>query len=245
MIPGFPMGLSKSVLLPAAQGQQIFENTGTFIVPDRVYSICMVCVAQGSGHGGALAYTNNVAVTPGQSVYVRDVSGNFEIEVGGIVVCRAQGHLAEDCIGDVANSGGLSSPLNQGGGGAAGYSGNGGDGATGWGSDGSPGSGGGGGGGAGDGTVNNLRGHGGGVGLKGEGFSGAGGDGGSSSTQPALQGSGGSGGSGGNFMSGGGTYGGGAGRSYYDGKYIASPGPGGARIIWGPGRSYPNNAQDV
>ncbi len=68
---------------PRAQGQQEFTSPGTytFIVPANVESVSMVAVGAGGGGaqnvndgggggGGALAYTNNVAVIPGEVLTV-------------------------------------------------------------------------------------------------------------------------------------------------------------------------------
>ena len=68
---------------PKAQGQQEFTTPGTysFVVPANVESISMVAVGSGGGGaqaialgagggGGALAYNNNVAVTPGETLTV-------------------------------------------------------------------------------------------------------------------------------------------------------------------------------
>jgi hypothetical protein len=121
-----------------------------------------------------------------------------------------------------------------GGGGAGGYAGNGGGGGignTGVGGAGSGGGAGGGGGQANSGTQNNG---GGGTGLYGQGSNGAGG---------ARNGSGGGGslGSGGGNGGIGGLYGGGAGGCEDDTNRSGSVGGrGGARIIWGTGRSYPS-----
>lgn len=255
MIPGMPMGLSKSVARPIVQGQMIIETSYTWTVPDNVTSISVVIVGAGGGGntsssqkkggGGALAYANNIATTPGESLTI-DMSSGMALKRGATILCFAEngassgvGGRASECVGDVAFSGG--DGTNYGAGGAAGYSGDGGSGAGNEFLDGAAGSGGGGGGGAGDGSPNGYRGHGGGVGLTGEGANGLGGTGGSSSTQPMIQGKGGSAGTDGNFLSGGGKYGGGGG--YSSGGTAA--GLAGLRIIWGPGRSFPNNAGDV
>ena len=61
----------------AAPGQQSWENaTGNWTVPEGVESICAVAVGKGgtynygSGYGapggGALSYSNNIPVTPGE-----------------------------------------------------------------------------------------------------------------------------------------------------------------------------------
>jgi hypothetical protein len=133
-----------------------------------------------------------------------------------------------------------------GGGGAGGYSGNGGS--ASWGSNGTAaaaGSGGGGGGG----STSTSGGGGGGVGILGRGTDGIGGTG-------TGGGSGGSSGSSGTagVQNGGGTgspgvYGGGSGGHAKNGnptgEWSVAGGSGAVRIIWGPGRSFPNNAANV
>ncbi len=141
-----------------------------------------------------------------------------------------------------------------GGGGAGGYTGNGGNGAstTGDGSNanqGSGGSGGGGGGGGKGGQSEMGGGGGGGVGIKGQDTSGGGGGG---QPQNAIGGSGGGGGSNGQeggqgqSLHGGqgGNYGGGHGGSQSSGT-ANTGGVGAVRIIWGPNRTFPNNAGDI
>jgi hypothetical protein len=63
----------------APSGHIIYSSAGTFdfAVPNGVNSICIVCVgaggagsSSGSGCGGALAYVNDIAVTPGTIVKV-------------------------------------------------------------------------------------------------------------------------------------------------------------------------------
>jgi len=147
---------------------------------------------------------------------------------------------------------GTSSP--GGGGGAAGYNGNGGAAATTAGASGAAGSGGGGGGGsAGFSGTGYGGGAGGGVGILGVGASGAGGV---YTGNPSGVGSfGGGGGSGGVDGGDSGTGGGGAGGAYggggaggrrhptvVTGWRSAAGGGGAVRIIWGAGRSFPNNA---
>ncbi len=57
-------------------GEALYDTAGThtFTVPDNVDSISIVCVGgggtssgRGGGGGGALAYRNNISVTPGAS----------------------------------------------------------------------------------------------------------------------------------------------------------------------------------
>ena len=60
-------------------GQQVFTSSGSFQVPVGIYAINAVCVgrggggaggtsdpAGGGGGGGALAYSNNISVSPGE-----------------------------------------------------------------------------------------------------------------------------------------------------------------------------------
>lgn len=177
-------------------------TTNTFIVPSGVYSLSMVAVGAGgsiprvgtypggavpptlqnppgnlsaryyAGGGGALAYKNAIAVTPGQvvTIYVgrSPSSGNGEdtyVTINGVTVVRAGGGRGDGTgtggavlVGDGGGAGGagsewLTDAANQAwvgaaGGGAGGYTGAGGAGA-GYGQNGSSGSGGGGGGGGG------------------------------------------------------------------------------------------------
>lgn len=58
-------------------GQQLFTASGTFIVPVGVTLICAVTIGAGgtaindqSGGGGALAYANDIPVTPGETLGV-------------------------------------------------------------------------------------------------------------------------------------------------------------------------------
>jgi len=63
-------------------GSQLFESSGTFTVPAGVTSVHVCCVggggrgapvvdqARSGGAGGACAYKNNIAVTPGQQITV-------------------------------------------------------------------------------------------------------------------------------------------------------------------------------
>ena len=231
--------------LPPA-GNSIYTTPGTYswVCPEGVTSVCVVCVGGGGGGqnngyaaaGGALAYANNIAVTPGQSYTVvvgaggpnltgnpAGTSGGDSYFINASTVCAggalrtinntAPGGVVKAGSGGAGGAGGVSR-----GGGAGGYSGTGGSGST---------AGSGGAGGAGNNSY-----AGGGVGLFGEGSTGANGVAGSG---------GGKGGSGGtdaqNTASTGaaGIYGGGGGPN--------SPGGGGAvRIIWGPGKSFPYSA---
>lgn len=240
-------------------GQIVFEGETNelWTVPAGVESICAVSVGWGGsslsfsnesgGGGGALSYSNDIAVTPGEQLQVVIADGELSrILRGATILLSADygrnggdfgggaGGQAVNGVGQVKYSGGDGDHHfnfdNGGGGGAAGYAGDGGKGAgddTSW----EPGTGG-----AAAGGLNNA-GSGGGVGLKGVGPSGT------------DHGEGGSGGTDGvSFPPGagrewGGRYGGGSGGE----RNTSGPsgGIGGIRIIWGEGRSYPNNAADV
>lgn len=250
-------------------------NTVTYnwTVPPGVTSISMVCVggaggrgglvssggtltgAVGGGGGGALAYRNDIAVTPGSTVTVVAgatglfgsqgfdgfAGGNSTVTVNGVIVCNAgagQGgkYSGSTSVDAVGGAGGV---VNVGVGGAGGKGGN------------ARGSG--------------VRGGGGGAG----GYSGAGGAGGpdiSGSSTNGFAGTGGGGGGSSGFLnaagggvgllgagangaggvsSGGGGGSGGtnggagfiAGTGVYGGGNI---GDGAVRIMWGPGRAYPS-----
>jgi hypothetical protein len=144
--------------------------------------------------------------------------------------------------GSFVNSSTPNQSVGSGGGGAGGYSGNGGNGG---GSTSAPTAGaGGGGGGGGKGSSNPGGGGGGGTGLFGEGTSGAAGSNGYNATGGGGGSSGGAGETSGyNDGANGGLYGGGGGggsqNAQYTVYYSGQPAQGAARIIWGPGRSFP------
>lgn len=195
------------------------------------YFISLATVA---GLGGQSAPPGALSPVAGGS-YVGDGGGN--------------GGSSSVSLSGIFNSQGAS-----GGGGAGGYTGNGGNGGVGgvFVSNGSAGAGGGGGGGGGATTAaNSGGGGGGGTGLQGQGANGSGGGtgtyigGGGTAGSSGTVGASGSavgqdGGPAGRVNQGGngGTYGGGAGCSRVSG----SGGSGGVRLIWGEGRSFPNNA---
>lgn len=243
-------------VIPADPGQIVFTTTSTdtlWTVPAGVTSISVLCVGQGGsqrynfatvrygGGGGALAYSNNVSVTPGEQFKItfpiKEILYNRYSEIqrlDGSIICSAEGGgqgtenndfggRASASFGNVTNSGG---PASTGGtywsgGGAAGYSG------------------------GAHAAGNPQRGGdsgGGGIGLQG-----------TSVGSPSTGSTNGAGAYGGESVAGfdysGGTYGGGA-----AGKETSTslrqavggnPGSGAVRIIWGPGRSYPANAEDV
>lgn len=219
------------------------------------------------GPAGALAYNNNIAVTPGSTLtvtvgaagvwdgatYTAGDGGPSSLDIGGTVLVKAGGGWTAAGYGGnpEVGSGGSGGNPGRGGGGAGGYTGKGGNGGNGgfiYGSA-EAGSGGGGGGGGGTrATVTYTSGGGGGVGILGQGANGAAGTDVNSTTANGGGGGGGSGGSaGGNgttTISGlGGSYGGGGGGGI-DNVYSpkANAGRAGAvRIIW-PGftRQFPS-----
>ena len=260
-----PASAASNSVTPITQGQQAYTTAGTFswVAPAGVTSVSVVTVGGGGGYicyncicegragggGGALAYANNISVTPGCSyaVIVGSASGTgaggtssfvntSTVAAGGGTVSGVvpyQGGKGGVVVagtgfagGKGANAGGAAS-IRSGAGGAGGYAGVGGNG-SGLGSNGAAGAGGGGGGGA----VASacypcyFGGRGGGVGILGQGCNGAGGIGGS--TLALANGSPGSGGSG--QLYGGGTSTAGA-----------NSGGGAVRIIWpGTTRSFPS-----
>lgn len=259
---------SNSVTATVATGQQLYGTPGTYswTAPTGVTKVSVIAVGGGAngglgggassgagGGGGALAYTNNLTVTPG---------AGYTVVVGatgtGGTVCTAPGQASSFASNPIAGGGNLTNrhsggaggtvtvgtgasggsggsgslgggiDRSGGGGGAAGYTGNGGNGGGSF-SNGSAAAacsgGGGGGGGRGGGGSNNPAGRGGGVGVLGKGSTGAGGSDGSS-PQAGGNGSGGSYGAGG---AGGG-----------DAKFGFGT-SGAVRIIWpGCARSFPS-----
>lgn len=222
------------------------------------------------GGGGGLGWVSQIAVTPGETLTVRAGEGGQNISSangsdsyvkrGATTLVAGYGGQSNGTgggyVGDGGGNGGTGgTPLTGsgrsnggGGGGAGGYTGNGGNGGNGGNAsptNGSAGVGGGAGGGGGgyysSGTNYRGGGGGGGVGASGAGVSGVAG----------ASGGGGGGGSGGSagtsgFNGGGagqpGTYGGGAGAPTFPDGTIYSGQIGAVRIIYGPNRSYPNNA---
>ena len=212
-------------------GQIVFTASGSWVVPPDVTAISGVAVSTSNAAiGGGLAYSNGIAVTPGETLTISIIgNANGTRLLRGSTVLLRGAVLIANCVGDVRFSGGRGGADFGAGGGAAGYAGNGGDGGT-LNSPGTAGSGGSGGGGFG-GTATGNAGGGGGVGLLGIGASGVGGDAGNPG------GTGGSNGSDGAINRLPGRFGGGG-----SGTPASA---GGLRIIWGAGRSYPNNALDV
>ena len=251
--------------IPEPLGEQVYPNSGTFswACPPGVTTISVVAIggggsfpsgvtnANGSG-GGGLGWKNNISVTPGQSYDIQVGSGSggtagetwFKSAGGTILVQGSHGsrETGGGFIGDGGGNGGNggldgggSGWFWGGGGGAAGgYTANGanggGDGQVGF--DGNGGSGGGGGGGGTGFNTHTAGGGGGGTGLYGTGTNGAGGAAGTGVGNGGLGGFGSDDNSGNN-------YGGGNGR---DVNNLTFGYPGGLRIIWGGGSSYPDNA---
>lgn len=262
-------------LMPLPVGQIEYTTAGTysFTVPNRVSNVSVVAVGGGAagdysigGGGGALAYVNNIPVTPG-NVYTVIVGasgtyggnptwigGNssfssFVVAGGGGINGTIGGHpggigpAGGTVITGTGGAGGAGG--NSGGGGAGGYGGAGGNGANG------PiaaqnGSGGGGGGGASKHPSGGDGKRGGGVGIYGQGANGTGAPAGEGSSpspafsaSPTVWGGGGSGGeNGGPMAEYGGLY---IGRFGAGGGGSGNPGgPGAVRIIWGSGRYFPN-----
>ena len=255
---------SNSATPTAVVGQQAYTTAGTFswTAPAGVTSVSVVAVGGGAtlgrwpsscsyangGGGGALAYANNISVTPGNSYQVIVGIGGCCCSNGGCSSFNSTsvkagggkrnntsntGGAGGTVIAGTGGSGGTGgrdlgqANASPGGGGAGGYSGTGGTGANAFSLVGTAGTGGGGGGGVGYQPSGACAGGGGGVGLLGQGCSGARG------SSAAQQGFGGSGGCGGGFTPNGAIYGGGSGR------YVGAKGA--VRIIWpGTTRSFPS-----
>jgi len=264
-----------------APGSTLYDTPGTytFVVPAGVTKISAVAVgggggggatwAQSAGSGGALAYANDIAVTPGQSItitvgaggygahyttttgYASSV-GSFFSASGGENGWTTQAVPASGTVTALGGRGGSSRGSYGGGGGAGGYGGPGGTG--GYSNDQTDGSGGGGGGGGGYASSTYSFGGGGGVGLFGQGASGAKGDYNNGNTfysDTRYSGKGGSNGAdgypndNGTYSGTGGKFGGGGaggGTSMNSSPQQCRGGNGGVRIIWGTGKSFPFNA---
>jgi len=228
--------------------------------------------AGGGGGGGGLAY-GTFSVIPGETLTVSvGAGGSKSLFVGGdgssggtTIISRGATILLSGGGGgggkysslgggvggssggterDGGGSGGDGgSPTDNagggGGGGAAGYGGDGGDGGTGNNGEGTNGSGGAGGGGGGQQSSGTQNNGGGGVGIIIKGVSGSGGE----SNNP---GGGGSNGSDGGSAGVGGIYGGGGGATEDDTTSLGADGGSGAvRVIWGEGRTYPDNSMPL
>jgi hypothetical protein len=278
-----PAAASNSVT-PVATSQTAYTTAGTysFVVPTNVTSISVVSVgaggggggtngacSRGGGGGGALAYTNNISTTPGETLTVTvgtggpggangangTAGGESALQRSATYLVRAGGGgggvatLSTPTCGGIVlvgtgGAGGAGASAvganGTGGGGAGGYSGAGGAGSNTTAGSAAATSSGGGGGGA-TGNISSLGGGGGGgVGILGIGATGTGG---------VATGGGGVGGSGGangttsttDAGAAGGAYGGGGGGSNDDGNAGAAGGGGAVRIIWsGTARSFPS-----
>ena len=260
-----------SIVAPTV-GQAAYTTAGTFswTAPAGVTSVSVVAVGPGGqgygvtmpnegGGGGGLGWTNNIAVTPGNSYtivvgaagsgtdsyFISTATVKGGAGGNGTATTGGAGGTYTGTGGGNGGAGGTSTAGNaSGGGGAGGYAGAGGKGAGS--NDSSPyagvaGSGGGGAGGA-LGSPSPGGGGGGGVGILGQGSNGvanaAGYDNGSLT---GYQGGGGSGGGGTSTTRSrdGGNYGGGS-AGHFTGA-MNNYGAGGAvRIIWGTGRSFPS-----
>ena len=215
-----------------------------------------VLVGSYGGGGTNVNSTNNIAGTGGESrityggaIKLRGFGGSggrygttSNRPGGGYAVFSAPAGNVTGGGGGNGGSGGGSRWNNGGGGGGGGggYVGNGGNGGIGNSGVGTSGQGGGGGGGGGQANGGAQNNGGGGTGLKGQGSNGPGGS-------RNSYGRGGSGGNMASFHGIGGNRGGGGGGCEDDTNRSGSRGGyGGARIIWGAGRSYPNtNTADI
>lgn len=243
-----PWSVWSSFVTSIPTGEAIFTSVGTtdWVVPVGVTSVCAVGIGAGGGNqggGGGLAWKNDIPVTPGDVIQITVGDGSTEAggsssfgslfsATGGTRGAPSQG--GKPVGADGGGNGGENSYTtlsHGGGGGAGGYTGAGGNGGNNY-ANGTAGAGGGGGGGYG------YGGAGGGVGVYGQGANGNAGTGsGAESSYPArIFGGGGSNGQNGT-RDGGGLYGGGG-----AGMSNTSGAQGAVRIIWGPGRSFPDNA---
>ena len=127
----------------ATPGQVVITTSQTWVVPQGVYNISFVAVGSGGngiqfggnrsgGGGGSLGYSNNVSVTPGQSIVITIYGG---VTILGRTAGAGPGAVSNSSQGggtasgfDVNFSGGGSGMFNTGsnpGGGAATYTGDG------------------------------------------------------------------------------------------------------------------------
>jgi len=253
----------------SSYGERIYNNPSTYswTAPAGVTSVCVLCVGGGGGGagatvggsgggGGALAWANDISVTPGNTYAVVVGAGSARLIFGTAArggnsyfvssdVCIAEGGFGGSSgyptdgglggsfypTGGMGGTGGASTTGSGGGGGggAGGYTGAGGMGGNPSAITATAGTGGAASGGGGDSFSGGTGRGGGGVGIYGQGANGA------STTGVGNPGSGGLGGS---FMIGG-TYGGGGGGS--DSETAGQGGDGIVRIIWGPYRAFPSS----
>lgn len=215
--PNSPSTLSLSAsVVSAPVGEQSWTTPGsyTFTVPANVYSVSVVAIGAGgaelplnsnnawSGGGGALAYTNNLSVTPGQTINVVVGSrGVFSYASG-----------SDSPSGGASSFGGM---IAGGGGGAKGYGG--------VGVGGSP-------------SGSYTAGFSGGNGIYAQSYNLLGGAAGGYTANGATGGNTGTG-----LYGGAGPYGKGDSAAYYNPSPSNST-DGAVRVIWGPGRIFPSNA---
>ena len=257
MIQQLFFSISNPVVSPVGEAVYTTPGTYTWVAPAGVTSVCVVCVGAGAGNrvdvnsnGGSSVFGNNLVVAGGGEGWYSSFTG--------------KGGVGSHGNGGNANKGG------GGAAGYAGNGGNGGSKSSGGGGGSAGGNGGGGGGGGGGGNTDFAASGGGGVGLYGIGANGVGGinyyvDGGTGSVGDGTSKSNNDNGWG---MSGytpgviaGFFGGGGGGLSYVNfitvtpgvsytvqvghggiSVFSGSAGHGAVRIMWGAGRSFPNNA---
>ena len=94
-------GPGEALYYPTSSGT---DQTATWVVPDGVTSVSVVVVgpgasgndglARGSGGGGALAYGNNISVTPGESISIRaGASAGGNNQAGNSSYFKGTGYL--------------------------------------------------------------------------------------------------------------------------------------------------------
>lgn len=122
----------------AATGQVLYSGltSGSFVVPEGVFSICAVAIGRGgangttnSGGGGALSYKNVIPVTPGETLAYSLASASTELKRGTTVLVSAGGATAATGgavgVGDASFKGGdgnsSASGVDRRGAGAGGY----------------------------------------------------------------------------------------------------------------------------
>lgn len=132
--------------------QTTFQQVVPWVVPKDVYSICAVCIGDGTLAGGGLSWRNDIPVTPGETIWLQltastpSATGHAWIHRNPETVCIAQagnttnstnvfvaggrGGKGANPINHGGGNGGngarYGSTTNQAGGGAGGYMGNGG-----------------------------------------------------------------------------------------------------------------------
>lgn len=95
--------------------------SNSWIVPNNVTSICVVCVGHGSIGAGGLSWRNNIPVTPGETLTISfDVLGDTRLTRGSTVLCIAYSGVWPLQPSPYKNLGGKggknASSVNQGGG---------------------------------------------------------------------------------------------------------------------------------